>query len=380
MTGSSMVESRHRVVSGQAFDEDARLDASVRPKNFDDFVGQTRLKENLKIAVEAARGRNDALDHVLFYGPPGLGKTTLAQILANEMGVGIRISSGPVLEHKGSLTAVLTALEQQEIFFVDEIHRLLPGLEEILYPAMEDFRVDLMVGQGPGARIHSMTLKRFTLVGATTRAGLIMAPLRSRFGIVHRLDFYKPEDLLVIVSRSAKILGIAMDESGAEEIARRSRGTPRVANRLLRRVRDFAEVRAGGKITLSAAKEALEMLGVDDHGLDEMDRNLLLAIIQKYGGGPVGLNTLAASLSEEEDAIEEIYEPYLMQLGLLDRTQRGRVATELAYKLVGAENSPTRGRDSAVSQGTIPFASAEPTSALGAAAGSEPGQLGKKVP
>lgn len=374
-----MVESRHRVVSGQAFDEDARLDASVRPKRFDDFVGQSRVKENLKIAVEAARGRDDALDHVLFYGPPGLGKTTLAQILANELGVGIRISSGPVLEHKGSLTAVLTALERREIFFLDEIHRLLPGLEEILYPAMEDFRVDLIVGQGPGARIHSMALKRFTLVGATTRAGLIMAPLRSRFGIVHRLDFYTAEDLLEIVRRSAKILGIAMDDAGAEEIARRSRGTPRVANRLLRRVRDFAEVRAGGKITLSAAKEALGMLGVDEHGLDEVDRNLLLAIIQKYGGGPVGLNTLAASLSEEEDAIEEIYEPYLMQLGLLDRTQRGRVATDLAYKLVGVEKSFTRGGNRSASQSTMPFPGADPSVSC-AAAGADPRQPSKKVP
>jgi holliday junction DNA helicase RuvB len=253
------------------------------------------------------------------------------------MGVGIKVSSGPLLERKGDLTAVLAALEARELFFLDEIHRLQPAMEEILYPAMEDFRIDLIIGEGPGARIHPYQLQKFTLVGATTRAGLIMAPLRSRFGIVHRLDFYSPEDLLVIVKRSAKILGIGMDEAGAEEIARRSRGTPRVANRLLRRVRDFAEVRAGGKITSDVAKEALEMLGVDGHGLDEVDRNLLLAIIQKYSGGPVGLNTLAAALSEEEDAIEEIYEPYLMQLGLLDRTQRGRVATALAYKHFGMD-------------------------------------------
>lgn len=337
MSIAKMAESKHRVVSGQAFDEDARLDASVRPKRFDDFVGQSRVKENLKIAVEAARSRGEALDHVLLYGPPGLGKTTLAQILSSEMQVGIKISSGPLLERKGDLTAILTALEPSELFFLDEIHRLMPAIEEILYPAMEDFRIDLIIGQGTGARIHPYQLQRFTLVGATTRAGLIMAPMRSRFGIVHRLDFYTAADLIEIVRRSARILGIAMDDGGAEEIARRSRGTPRVANRLLRRVRDFAEVRAGGKITLSVAKEALEMLGVDQHGLDETDRNLLLAIISKYGGGPVGLNTLAASLSEEEDAIEEIYEPYLMQLGLIDRTQRGRVATALAYKHFGLD-------------------------------------------
>ena len=332
-----MSESRHRVISGKAFDEDARLDASVRPISFGDYIGQDRVKENLQIAVQAARARGEALDHVLLYGPPGLGKTTLAQILANEMGSAIKISSGPLLEKKGDLTAVLTSLDPRDFFFLDEIHRLQPSLEEILYPAMEDFRVDLIIGQGPGARVHPYLLNKFTLVGATTRAGLIMAPLRSRFGIVHRLDFYSPEDLLRIVTRSAEILGITIDRDGAFEIARRSRGTPRVANRLLRRVRDYAEVRAQGHVTLGVARDALAMLGVDEHGLDDTDRNLLLAIIQKYSGGPVGLNTLAASLSEEEDAIEEIYEPYLIQLGLVDRTPRGRVATTLAYKHFGLD-------------------------------------------
>jgi Holliday junction DNA helicase RuvB len=333
-----MDKNRRRIVSGQAFDPAERdLDASVRPKRLADFVGQARVKENISIAVEAARSRGEALDHVLLYGPPGLGKTTLAQILANELGVVIKSSSGPLLDRKGDLTAILTSLEAREVLFLDEIHRLLPAIEEILYPAMEDYRIDLVIGQGPGARIHPYKLNKFTLVGATTRAGLITAPLRSRFGIVHRLDFYTPDDLREIVERSAKILGISIDDAGAQEIARRSRGTPRVGNRLLRRVRDYAEVRREGKVTLDVAHEALEKLGVDEHGLDEMDRNLMRALIEKYGGGPVGLNTLAAALSEEEDVLEEIYEPYLMLLGFLDRTPRGRMATALAYKHFGIE-------------------------------------------
>jgi len=326
-----------RIVSAAAYDEDARLDASVRPKTLNEYIGQKRVKENIQIAIEAARSRGEALDHVLLYGPPGLGKTTLAQIIANELQVPIKTSAGPLLERKGDLTAILTSLETKEVFFLDEIHRLQPAVEEVLYPAMEDFRVDLIIGQGPGARIHPFQLGHFTLIGATTRAGLITAPLRSRFGIVHRLDFYEPADLLIIIRRSAKILNIEMDETGAEEIARRCRGTPRIANRLLRRARDFAEVRAAGRITQAVAQEALAMLGVDEQGLDEVDRNLMLALLDKYGGGPVGVGTLAAALSEEEDAIEEIYEPYLMQIGMIDRTPRGRVATPRAYEYFGRD-------------------------------------------
>ena len=335
--GDERNKAASRFVSGAAWDEDARLDASVRPKRLDEYIGQKRVKENISIAIEAARTRGEALDHVLLYGPPGLGKTTLAQIIANELEVPIKTSAGPLLERKGDLTAILTSLEKKEVFFLDEIHRLQPAVEEVLYPAMEDFRVDLVIGQGPGARIHPFHLNHFTLIGATTRAGLITAPLRSRFGIVHRLDFYEPEDLLIIIHRSAKILNIEMDEGGAEEIARRCRGTPRIANRLLRRARDFAEVRAAGRITREVAQESLRMLGVDEHGLDEVDRNLILALLDKYNGGPVGVGTLAAALSEEEDAIEEMYEPYLMQIGMIDRTPRGRVATPRAYEYFGRE-------------------------------------------
>jgi len=326
-----------RIVSGAAFEEDARLDVSVRPKRLDEYIGQKRVKENIQIAIDAALSRDEALDHVLLYGPPGLGKTTLAQIIANELNVPIKTSAGPLLERKGDLTAILTSLERKEVFFLDEIHRLQPAVEEILYPAMEDFRVDLIIGQGPGARIHPFPLGHFTLIGATTRAGLITAPLRSRFGIVHRLDFYEPEDLLIILHRSARILNITVEAGGAEEIAGRCRGTPRIANRLLRRARDFAEVRAAGCITRAVAQEALAMLGVDENGLDEVDRNLMLAILDKYAGGPVGLGTLAAALAEEEDAIEEMYEPYLMQIGMIDRTPRGRVATPRAYEYFGRD-------------------------------------------
>src|SRR5271154_4266539 len=304
--GPPIPERDPRIVSGAAGDDDARLDASVRPKPLAEYIGQKRVKENISIALEAARNRGEALDHVLLYGPPGLGKTTLAQIIANELNVTIKTSAGPLLERKGDLTAILTSLEAKEVFFLDEIHRLQPAVEEVLYPAMEDFRVDLIIGQGPGARIHPFPLSRFTLIGATTRAGLIAAPLRSRFGIVHRLEFYDPEDLLIIIHRSAKILNIAMEEGGAEEIARRCRGTPRIANRLLRRARDFAEVRAAGCITRAVAQESLAMLGVDENGLDEVDRNLMIALLDKCAGGRGGRGPLGAVLAKEKDAIKKM--------------------------------------------------------------------------
>ena len=324
--------SEKRIITGEALDDERKFETSLRPRQLAEFVGQERVKQNLAIAVEAARGRGDALDHVLLYGPPGLGKTTLASIIANELGVRFQQTTGPIIQIKGDLTAILTNLIERQVLFVDEVHRLQPEIEEILYSALEDFHVDILIGQGPSARTHTLQLSRFTFVGATTRAGLISAPLRTRFGIILHLDFYTPDDLTRILKRSAAILGVEVDEEGAAEIARRSRGTPRICNRLLRRVRDYAQVRADGRITVAVAREALEMLQVDPLGFDEIDRKLLLTIIEKYRGGPVGVNTIAASISEEVDAIEEIYEPYLIQCGFLNRTPRGRVATALAYE------------------------------------------------
>jgi len=328
------------VLSGQPTDDDRQFEQSVRPRWLKDFVGQSKTKENLAIAIEACQSRGEALDHVLLSGPPGLGKTTLAGIIANELRVRLETTSGPVLERPLDLSTILSILESRQVLFIDELHRLLPAVEEILYPALEDYKIDMIIGKGPGARAQVYRLEKFTLVGATTRTGLVSKPLLSRFGIVHRLDFYAPEDLVTIVNRSARILGIAIDAAGAEEIGQRARGTPRVANRLLRRVRDFAQVRADGKITRQVAQDALAMLEVDEYGLDEMDRKLLLTIIDKYNGGPVGVNTIAASISEEPDAIEEVYEPFLIQIGFLNRTPRGRVATELAYRHLGRTPAP----------------------------------------
>jgi Holliday junction DNA helicase RuvB len=324
-----------RLVTAARVDEDVQYEAGLRPRTLDDYIGQDRVRENLQVSIAAAKGRGEALDHVLLYGPPGLGKTTLACVIANELGVAIRPTAGPVIEKPGDLAAMLTNLQEREVLFIDEIHRMAPAIEEILYPAMEDYELDIVIGQGPGARSVKVPLQRFTLVGATTRTGLLTSPLRALFGIVHRLDFYEEGDIREIVRRSARILNVTIDEEAAVEIARRSRGTPRVANRLLRRVRDYAEVRADGRITADVARSALKLLEVDEHGFDDIDRRLLRTIIDKFGGGPVGVGSLAAALSEERDAIEEIFEPFLIQIGFLDRTPRGRVATPRAYEYFG---------------------------------------------
>ena len=321
-----------RLFNGEERDEEVVFDASLRPLSLAEFVGQEGIKDNLRVFIEAAKGRHEALDHVLVHGFPGLGKTTIAHIISQELNVNIRTTSGPVLERAGDLAAILTNLESRDVLFIDEIHRLNYVVEEVLYPAMEDFQLDLVIGQGPSARTVRLDVPQFTLVGATTRAGLLTPPLRDRFGVVVRLEFYNPEDLALIVSRAARILGISIDESGAFEIARRSRGTPRVANRLLRRVRDYAQVRADGVINRPVTDAALKMLGVDEKGLDKMDRKILLTLIEKFDGGPVGVDTLSTVVGEERDTLEDVYEPYLVQEGYLNRTSRGRMATRLAYE------------------------------------------------
>ena len=331
------------IISPSLQDSERQFEASLRPARLADFTGQPKLKEVLAISIEAARRRGEAMDHVLLYGPPGLGKTTLATIIAQELDVTFDQTSGPVLQKKLDLTGILSNIRAQQVFFIDEIHRLLPDVEEMFYSALEDFRVDILVGTGPGARTHSLPVPRFTAIGATTRQGLVSAPLRGRFGLVLRLNHYDSEDLQRIVHRSAKLLDIKVDDAGAEEIARRSRGTPRIANRLLRRVRDYAQVRADGRITQPVAKTALDLLEVDRYGLDEIDQKIMLTILEKYGGGPVGLNTIAASIDEQSDTIEEVFEPYLIQLGFIDRTPRGRVATQRAFDYFGVR--PRRPRD-----------------------------------
>jgi Holliday junction DNA helicase RuvB len=326
-----------RLVAATRVDDDQAFELKLRPNRLAEFIGQQKAKEQLAIALQAARTRGEALDHVLLFGPPGLGKTTLATIIANELDVGFQQTSGPALQIQGDLTAILTNLRERQVLFLDEVHRLQPVLEEKLYTALEDYKLDIIIGQGPAARTHVMEIRPFTFVAATTRPGLLSSPLRSRFGILLRLEFYTDDELRVIVLRSAEVLNVPIDQDGAAEIAMRSRGTPRIANRLLRRVRDYAEVRANGKIDRATAQAALSLLEVDAHGFDELDRRLLRTIIEKYDGGPVGLNTLAAALAEEQDALEEVYEPFLIQIGFLDRTPRGRVATRLAYEHLGIE-------------------------------------------
>ena len=326
-----------RIITTDITEEDQKNEGSLRPKLLSDYVGQEKAKGNLKIYIEAAKQRGDSLDHVLFYGPPGLGKTTLCGIIANEMGVNLKVTSGPAIEKPGEMAAILNNLQEGDVLFVDEIHRLNRQVEEVLYPAMEDFAIDIMLGKDSSARSIRLDLPKFTLVGATTRVGLLTAPLRDRFGVIQRLEFYTPEELCVIVKRSAKVLGVEIDEEGAFEIARRSRGTPRLANRLLKRVRDFAQVKYDGVITRHVADFALDILDVDKLGLDNNDRTLLLTLIQKFSGGPVGLETLAASIGEDSGTLEDVYEPYLLMNGLIMRTPRGRMATDLAYKHLGLD-------------------------------------------